>query len=214
VLAIEDEGGGIAPALLPRIFEPFFSTKGVGAGPVEGSGTGLGLAVVHGIVTRHHGTIEVESVLGRSATFRVILPLADRPTRATESQRPTPQIVARGLVLVVEDQDAVRALVRTLLTSEGFAVIEAVDGLAALELLRHRTDVDLVLSDIAMPRMTGVELLHETRRERPSLPIVLMGGVVDSNVAGVEVEVLHKPFGRDDLLRAVQAALESRSTTH
>ncbi|MBN8615953.1 MAG: response regulator [Deltaproteobacteria bacterium] len=210
VLAIEDEGGGIAPEHLPRIFEPFFSTKGLATGPSGGSGTGLGLAVVHGIVTRHHGAIEVESVPGRSATFRVLLPIAGRPTRATESQRPTPPMVARGLVLVVEDQDAVRSLVRTLLTSEGFAVLEAVDGLAALELLRHRADVDLVLSDIAMPRMTGVELVRETQRERPSLPVVLMGGVVDSNVAGIEVEVLHKPFGRDELLRVVSKALTER----
>ncbi len=203
VLAIEDEGDGIAPEHLPRIFEPFFTTKGVGGG------TGLGLAVVHGIVTRHHGAIEVDSIPGRSATFRVLLPLVEAMPTPRESQRPTPAVNAHGLVLVVEDQDSVRSLVRTLLTSEGFAVLEAIDGLAALEVLRARDDVDLVLSDIAMPRMTGVELLREAQRTRPTLPVVLMGGVVDSNVAGVESTVLHKPFGRDELLRAVQTAIDA-----
>jgi len=204
VLTVEDEGGGIAPELLPRIFEPFFSTKGVGRG------TGLGLAIAHGIVTRHGGTIEVDSAPGRSATFRVLLPLVDDASRVSEPPPPQLPTKGRGLVLVVEDQESVRALVRTLLTSDGFAVLEAADGLEAIGLLRTRGDVDLVLSDIAMPRMTGPELLAALTGELPEVPVILMGGVVDSNVAGLTVPVLHKPFGREELLAQVHAALSAR----
>jgi len=204
VLSVQDEGGGIALEHVPRLFEPFFSTKGVGGG------TGLGLAIAHGIVARHGGAIEIDNVPGRSATFRVLLPLASAAPRATEPPRPPPPIRSRGLVLVVEDQHRVRALVRTLLTDDGFSVLEAADGLDAIALLRTRTDVDLVLSDIAMPRMTGVELVEAMAAELPEIPMILMGGVVDSNVAGLSVPVLHKPFGREELLTQVHAVLADR----
>ncbi len=206
VLAVQDQGGGIAPELLPRIFEPFFSTKGVGRG------TGLGLAIAHGIVARHGGSIEVENAPGESATFRVLFPLVEDASRRTEPPPPDRPAHGRGLVLVVEDQPSVRALVRTLLTSDGFSVLEAADGLDAMELLRARADIDLVLSDIAMPRMTGPELLDAIATELPEIPVILMGGVVDSNVAGLTVPVLHKPFGREELLLQVHAVLGGRAS--
>jgi two-component system cell cycle sensor histidine kinase/response regulator CckA len=198
VLAVEDEGCGISDEVLPRIFEPFYTTKDVG------KGTGLGLATAYGIVTHAGGAIRVTTTPGRGTTFRVLLPLVSTP--ATSAPR-RPRPVACGCVLVVEDQPEVRRLVRLILEEERFEVVEAEDGADALRVLGGRPDVQLVLSDISMPKMTGRELTQRLARDRPELPVVLMGGVVDSNVAGLVARVLTKPFRREELVRAIDEAL-------
>jgi two-component system cell cycle sensor histidine kinase/response regulator CckA len=195
VLAVEDDGVGIPPAVLPRIFEPFFTTK------ASGVGSGLGLATAHGIVAQSGGAILVSSAVGKGTTMRVLLPFADAPLSA-----PARDGHARGTILLVEDQAMVRAAVRTQLESAGYEVIEAEHGTAALVVLGDRS-VDLVLSDISMPRMTGVELATELAASHPDVPILLMAGVVDSSAARLSLKVLPKPFTQAELWRAVSATI-------
>ncbi len=198
VLAVEDEGAGIPADVLPKIFEPFYTTKDVG------QGTGLGLATAHGIVAHAGGTIRVATALDRGSTFRVLLPLVAN-TEPIEAAR-RPRLVACGCILVVEDQPEVRRLVRLILEEERFEVIEAEDGVDALRKLAARPDVQFVLSDVSMPKMTGRELAQRLARDRPELPIVLMGGVIDSNVAGLAARTLTKPFRREELVKAIDEA--------
>ncbi len=201
VLTVEDNGSGIAPEVMPRIFEPFFTTKSLG------KGTGLGLATAHGIVTHAGGSIDVDSTVGKGTLVRVMLPLES--AAPVSAAPPLPLEPARGRVLVVEDQPQVRMLVRRQLESAGYQVFEAEHGLDALRVLGERSDVDLVLSDVSMPRMTGPDLARRLADERPALPVILMAGMVDSNVAGISTTLLYKPFLREDLLRAVGSALLS-----
>lgn len=201
-LEVRDHGVGMSPAVAQRVFEPFFSTK------PSGHGTGLGLASVWSIVEQSGGTVEVESALGEGTTFRIRLPLAEaRPAAHPHASPP------RGCVLVVEDQDPIRSLVRDALEAAGYAVIEARDGLEALDQLAHAGEVELVLSDVSMPRMTGLELLAAVRAGDGELPFLLMSGVADTALEGLTAPMLRKPFAEDELLSAVALTLTERATT-
>ncbi len=204
VLAVEDEGNGIPPDVLPHIFEPFYTTKS------PGRGTGLGLATAQGLITHAGGTIRAETTLGRGTTFRVLLPLV-RPLRSPTRRKP--RTTARCAILVVDDQADVRRLIRLVLEEERFEVLEAEDGAEALRTLGLRPDVRLVLCDLSMPAMSGPELMTRLARERSELPVVLMGGVVDSSAAGLSERVLTKPFRRNDLLAAIDHALAPPAKT-
>jgi PAS domain S-box-containing protein len=201
VISVEDEGVGIPAAALPHIFEPFYTTK------ADGQGTGLGLATVHGIVSAAGGAIRVTSSSERGTTMRVLLPLVPHTPK---SDRPAP-VPMRGALLLAEDQPDVRRLVRTILEQEGYEVVEAVDGLDALRWLDLRRDVRIVLSDVSMPKMTGRDLALKLAQTHPRLPVVLMGGVIDSNVAGLAARVLPKPFRREELVAALDDALAPRA---
>jgi PAS domain S-box-containing protein len=203
VLAVEDDGAGIPPDVLPHIFEPFYTTKEIG------NGTGLGLSTAHGIVTEAGGAIRVTTAPGRGTTFRVLLPLADVPDAVVDARRrPTS---SRGSVLVVEDQPEVRRLVRIMLEEASYDVSEAEDGADALRVLGARPDVRIVLSDLSMPKVSGRELAQRLARDRPDVRVVLMGGVVDSSAIGVGVAVLRKPFGREELLRTIEEAFRDET---
>jgi nitrogen-specific signal transduction histidine kinase len=206
-LAVTDTGPGIAPEVRPHLFEPFFTTK------EPGCGTGLGLASVYGIVEQCGGFIEVVSEPGSGATFRVLLPRTDqRPgPQAPESEGGPPAPGAGGRVLVVEDEGAVRLLVETLLRREGFDVITASSGLEALASLEAADlSVDLLLSDLMMPGLTGDDLAARVVAMRPGIQVLLMSGYPGDRLAQDGKRpgwpVLRKPFSREQLVSAVREA--------
>jgi two-component system cell cycle sensor histidine kinase/response regulator CckA len=205
-LAVADSGTGMAPETVERIFEPFFSTKGE-------RGTGMGLATVYGTVDQADGWIDVTSVIGQGTTFTVVLPVAgepaDDPAPARDLQRPT--------LLLVEDEPALRTLVVTMLEEEGYLILQAGNGLDAIALAeRHRGEIDLLLTDVVMPRMSGPELAQELRGLRPGLEVLFMSGYNDSRLVhrGVEesnVNLLVKPFSPDELVDKVSELIRGES---
>jgi two-component system cell cycle sensor histidine kinase/response regulator CckA len=196
-LAIADTGTGMAPETVERVFEPFFSTKGE-------RGTGMGLATVYGTVDQADGWIDVASAVGQGTTFTVVLPAAGEPAAAGPAQDPQ-----RPTLLLVEDEPALRTLVVTMLEEEGYLILQAGNGLDAITLAeRHRGDIDLLLTDVVMPRMSGPELAQKLRALRPGLEVLFMSGYNDSRLVhrGVEdanVNLLVKPFSPDDLVGKV-----------
>lgn len=208
-LTVSDTGQGIADEIKGKIFEPFFTTKGVGAG------TGLGLAVVYGIVTQCGGRINVESTVGVGTTFQLLLPLAacESPAIAVES----PQLSPRGgeTVLLVEDEDAVRKFVRIALEMQGYAVLEAACGAEALRYAEtYSGAIQLLISDVVMPEMGGRQLLDMLRRYRPDLRVLFMSGYTDDAVLlhGV-VEAtdafIQKPFTPCALTQKVRDVIDA-----
>jgi PAS domain S-box-containing protein len=208
-LAVIDSGEGIDPEHLPHIFEPFYTTKEVGMG------TGLGLATVEGIIGQSGGHIQVESTVGRGTTIRLLLPLTAEP-RATGSRPPVPRRAwSQGRILVVEDEDAVRTIVSRTLQSQGYEVLGAREGRQALELLGEVAGaIDLIIADVVMPGMGGVQLARELRKQYSDIPLVWMSGhpreteVRDDEVAARQV-FLHKPVAPDVLLGTVAETLGS-----
>ncbi len=205
LLTVSDDGPGFAPALAGRLFEPFFTTKPFG------EGTGMGLAVVHGIVTSHGGEVSAESS-PRGATFTLRLPRAGGPP-ATTSSHSTPPPRVRARILLVEDEPLlVRLLTRTL-TAAGHQVTTFASADEAWPWLADETHrVDLVLTDLTMPGMSGRELLRRTRALRPSVRGVLMSG--NAELGGHDAEpdpfvVLEKPFLTSELLDALDRVLAS-----
>jgi CheY-like chemotaxis protein len=202
-LSVSDSGDGIAPQHLPRIFEPFFTTK------ERGKGTGLGLASVYGIVKQSQGQIDVDSREGAGTTFRIRFP---RVHAAPSRNEPPPVEVVAGseLVVLVDDDAEVRAVLLAHLESAGYAVLAAGGGLEALDLLaRHRQNVRLLVSDVSMPAMSGIELARRTKLEFPALPILLISGYSEELQGDLQGQVrfLGKPFSRRSLLAEVRAAL-------
>ena len=208
VLSVSDTGTGIDDATRARIFEPFFTTK------EPGRGTGLGLAMVYGTVKRHHGAIAVDSELGRGTTFRIYLPATSQPEVVAQSEVPAPPAVhSGGHVLVVDDEPLIRFHVKRVLQRAGYSVVVAADGQNGLdELARERGRFDLVLLDMAMPRMAGPEMYWTARAAYPELRVVLMSGNGSSEdtrplLADGVIDIVEKPFLPRRLLEAVQVAM-------
>ena len=210
LLQVEDTGTGIEPGVVEHIFEPFFTTKS------EGRGTGLGLATVYGIVVQSGGAVVVDSEPGRGTRFDIWLPVSERPDAAREEGLADPaDLTGSECVLVVEDEDAVRSVIQRTLAGHGYRVEEASDGVEALEKLAVLNGtVDLVLSDMVMPRMGGEELMGEIRRLKPGLPMIVMTGYTDRDLdrrrlEAVGVGLLAKPFGPAALLGALRRRLDA-----
>ena len=207
-LRVRDNGIGIPLDVQGRIFEPFFTTK------PKGAGTGLGLSMVYGFVRQSGGAVSVTSAPGRGSTFSLLLPRIDDPTDRT----PTPRnLVAvergSGTVLIAEDERALRRLAATVLGQAGYRTLEASDGQQALDLFTvHANDIVMVVTDVVMPRMGGIELSKRLRQRHPDLPILFVTGYVDQSESlhdsAAGTPVLLKPFSPDALLRAVAAALQ------
>jgi signal transduction histidine kinase len=206
-LSVADTGHGIAPEVLPRLFEPFFTTK------PPGEGTGLGLAVVHGIVQQHHGWVECHSALGQGTRFDIYLPRHHAEVEAPRAEVPRPVAPpARATVLVAEDEDMVRSLAATILRREGFEVLQARDGLEAVEVfLRERSRIDVVLLDLTMPRRSGSEVLRQIREASPTVPVVLTTGFAETTPEELKPFGVHgfvpKPYRDRDLVAALRDAL-------
>ena len=210
-LRVSDTGCGIPPEILPRIFEPFFTTK------EPGKGTGLGLATVFGIVKQHGGCLQVASEPGRGTTFEVFLPaLAETAAAASATaSRPAPRGGTETLLLV-EDDSEVRALTRATLERHGYRVLEAPDGLAAIELWRqHCEAVALLLTDLVMPGgLNGRDLARRLRADRPQLKVIYTSGY-SAELAGRELNpgpgeaFLQKPSAPELLLETVRRCLDA-----
>ena len=209
LLAVTDTGHGMDEATRERVFEPFFTTRP--------DGTGLGLSTVYGVVKQSQGYVWVDSVPGRATTFRVYLPRVDAPAQAPAAPPEAgPAPAGTGTVLLVEDDPGVRALARDALEEAGFTVLAAPDGTAALRLAaRHGAGVDVLLTDVVMPGMSGPELARVLRLREPALEVVFMSGYPGHELVrrGTESEgarFLQKPVEPAALVRAVAAAAEAR----
>jgi CheY-like chemotaxis protein len=204
MLIVSDTGAGIPPEILPRIFEPFFTTKPVG------QGTGLGLSTTARIVSQHGGFVNVKSEPPRGTTFEIYLPAATiAPT--SEAERNLPSDFPRGhgeLILVADDEQAVREMIAFTLVEQGYRAVTAANGAEALALFDQQSGgVRLVLLDTDMPVMSGPETLAALRSRAPGLPVVLISGK-DEEISGAEnVSRLAKPFQLQELLQTVAAGL-------
>jgi signal transduction histidine kinase len=209
VLRIADTGHGMETETASRAFDPFFTTKDVG------KGTGLGLSIVYGIVQQTGGQIRLESEPGKGASFEISWPLVEPSAQAEVSENPGPE--PRGgseRILVVEDEGPVRHLVHRVLEGGGYRVVEASDAESALRIVNEGGDpIDLVLTDVVMPRMSGIELARRLEHERPELKVLFMSGHLDhpslregSLPAGSRL--LPKPFQPKDLGAMVRELLD------
>lgn len=212
-LAITDTGCGIPPEARPHIFEPFFTTK------EHGQGTGLGLAQCYGIVKQNNGHISFESEVDQGTTFTLHFPVEDGEAEVSgsSSDQPTP---ARGKfqsILVVEDDPTVRELTGELLEALGYRPVCAGNGVEGLELIDNaEQEIHLVLSDVAMPKMGGIELAIELNKRKPSIPVVLMSGYAPDPMGGGFSSAnlaawLQKPFSVDDLASTLAKVLSDSS---
>jgi two-component system, cell cycle sensor histidine kinase and response regulator CckA len=231
LVEVTDTGTGIAPDIMDKIFLPFFSTKEVG------KGTGLGLATVYGIIKQTGGFVYPESEVGKGTTFRIFLPrhvpvveeakaanipdvvdgvaaAAEEVVRLASRSPPPADDTGQGTILLVEDEKDLRGLNARGLTSRGYTVLQAGNGVEAIEVLeRHNGKIDLVVSDVVMPEMDGPSLLKELRRRRPDLKIIFVSGYAEEAFANNQPEGQHrflaKPFELKTLIATVKETMAS-----
>ena len=208
MIGVSDTGHGMDEATKARIFEPFFTTK------EPGKGTGLGLATVYGVVKQSEGFIWVESSVGDGTRFEIYLPQSSEPqTVETASPSATPVVTHRETVLVVEDEQAVRELACEFLKCAGYSVVTAENGLEALETAkRFGKSVQVVLTDIVMPKMRGPEMAKQLKSVLPDVKIVYMTGYLEQRDGSDEflqdAYFLQKPFTRESMVRGVAQAMK------
>ena len=209
LLKVTDTGHGMDAETLSHIFEPFFTTK------QPGKGTGLGLSTVHGIVSQSNGYIWVYSEPGNGTTFKIYLPATAKQPQLADARAPE-LTLARGsaTILLAEDDGPMRGLTRHLLEARGYRVLEAADGDQALTLAQatRKGDIDLLITDVVMPRLSGPGLVERLGASHPNLKIIYTSGYTDELLAhhgaiGPGIVFLEKPFTRESLLQAVQTAL-------
>ncbi len=212
-LEVTDTGEGMDEETKARIFEPFFTTKG------PGKGTGLGLATVYGIVRQSRGGIVVESERGKGSTFRILLPRVDALAETSESAPATVSLAARmEAILVVEDEEVVRHLVCEILRGHGYRVLSADGGAEAVRLLRAESGrIDLLISDVVMPAMSGAEVAKQVREVSPKARVLFVSGYSENDMAdqGLEelaFQVLQKPFTPAALAQKVREVLDAPPT--
>jgi two-component system, cell cycle sensor histidine kinase and response regulator CckA len=224
LVQVEDTGSGIASEIIDKIFDPFYTTKDVG------KGTGLGLSTVYGIVKQTGGFIYVESEVGKGTIFRIFLPRyvpgADEVEAPQLLETTAPAIVAagemhaaatdltgRGTILLVEDEEGLRALNARGLQSRGYTVIEAGNGIEALQEMEKRGgEVDIVVSDVVMPEMDGLALMRELKKRKPDIKIIFVSGYAedafDKNLPDqTQFNFLPKPFTLKQLVRVVKETM-------
>jgi two-component system, cell cycle sensor histidine kinase and response regulator CckA len=210
VLTVADTGCGIAPENKEHIFEPFFTTKEIG------KGTGLGLAMVYGIVRQHGGAIRVYSELGQGTTFRIYLPVVNRPVAAANLATRTSPLGGSETILIAEDDPMVRSLAVRVLKIAGYQPMTAADGAEAVTLFeQHSESIDLLLFDVVMPQLSGRDAYEKIKAIKPSIPAVFCSGY-DPETAQVgfvmqdNLKLIQKPFDPDVLLGAIREVLDAQ----
>lgn len=211
LVEVEDNGAGISPEVMEKIFEPFFTTKEVG------KGTGLGLSTVFGIVKQSGGFIFAESELGRGAVFRIFLPRyvpeeKEMPQKEADAPKAAADYTGQGVILLVEDEDAVRSIGARALKSRGFTVLEATTGLEALEIVEEADGkIDLIVSDVVMPEMDGPAMFAELRKRGVTAKVIFVSGYAEEafakNLPDGDFGFLPKPFSIKQLIETVKAHL-------
>ncbi len=208
-LTVKDTGPGIPPDRLERIFEPYYTTKN------KGEGTGLGLSVVHGIVTGYGGAITVDSEVGKGTTFKVLFPIIEKEEKA-ESIDNGPLPTGNECILFVDDESTIVDAGNQMLKSLGYEAVSITDSTSALELFKSRPDkYDLVVTDMTMPGMTGIELSKALRKIRSDIPLILCTGFIGqiekekAKSVGINA-LLMKPFAIKDLAGTIRKVLESK----
>ena len=210
LLSVSDTGCGMSEEVLARAFEPFFTTK------PSGQGTGLGLAAVHGVVTQSGGHVDVTSKAGMGTCVNLYLP-QEKMALDSISQRSKPPSPQNGseTILLVEDENAVRNIVRIVLTRYGYNVLEASNGNEALEIVRtYELPIQILLTDVVMPGMHGPEVAKEVVSKMPSIRVIFMSGYVDDaqtreGLADATASFIQKPFSSEDLAHKVRAVLDA-----
>jgi CheY-like chemotaxis protein len=208
MLEVRDTGIGMDEQIRPRIFDPFFTSK------EQGKGTGLGLSMVYGIVAQAKGRIQVDSAVGKGTVFRIFFPEA---AGEIESAPPSRSGTPRGVetVLLVEDEASVRALAETILGRLGYQVLAAHSGPHAVRIWEEkRGRIDVLLTDVIMPNMSGGDLAHKLRETSPGLKVLFMSGYTDDMIAshGVlagETQLIQKPFTAEALGRKLRDVLDA-----
>jgi len=214
VVEVSDTGTGMDSSLLEKIFEPFFTTKEMG------KGTGLGLSTVFGIVKQSGGFIDVDSEVGRGTIFRIYMPRhipeaheMPEEAKAETVKKPAADMTGQGTILLVEDEDPVRAVNSRALSARGYTVLEAASGVEAMQIIEARgSAVDLVVSDVVMPEMDGPTLLGELRKLYPDLKVIFVSGYAEDAFRrnlpdGEEFNFLPKPFSLRQLVETVKQVI-------
>ncbi|HVN48897.1 MAG TPA: PAS domain S-box protein, partial [Bacteroidota bacterium] len=210
-ISVEDTGLGMDDATRQRIFDPFFTTKGAG------KGTGLGLAVVYGIIQAHHGFIDVHSMLGSGTRFDIYLPIAGHEQQLPRSspEKSAEELRGSEMILIVEDEDFLLEVLRNILESHGYSVISARNGKEAIALYQqHQQDIDLVLTDMGLPLMTGRDEYLMLKKINPHVRVIIASGFFEPDVKtelaeeGVR-EFIQKPYRPEELLRMIRLVLDS-----
>ncbi|MBV8971532.1 MAG: response regulator, partial [Sphingomonadaceae bacterium] len=199
-LTVTDDGQGMDKATLERAVEPFFSTKGVG------KGTGLGLSMVHGLASQLGGALAIDSHPGHGTTVELWLPISDEQLVAADASGQHSGKGRSGTVLLVDDEELVRASTADMLSELGYTVVEAASGEEAIRIVRDGDRPDLLVTDHLMPGMTGVDLARVLRAEHPGLAALLVSGYADSAGVAADLPRLVKPFRKDDLAAALAQA--------
>ena len=208
-ISVADTGEGLDERTKERIFEPFFTTKDVG------KGTGLGLAVVYGIVSQHNGYIDVQSELGRGTTFKIYLPLTEKEIEEAEPSVSEP-VGGTETILVAEDDEIVRGLVKETLEGFGYRVIEAVDGDDAIaKFMEDKDEIQLLLFDVVMPKKSGKDAYENIKKIKPDVKIVFMSGytadiVHKKGIFEEKIPFLFKPVSPDEILRKTREVLDRK----
>ena len=206
-LTVTDTGTGMTPEVQARLFEPFFTTKEVG------KGTGLGLATVHGIVTRSGGSVGVDSEVGKGTSFKVYFPQADAAQMVVDAPPPARTGTGTETVLVVDDAQGLGELAKRLLERQGYTVLVAKSADEALRLFERTASVDVVLTDVVMPDASGPELAKQLVERRPALKVIYMSGyteetIVHHGVLNAGIAFVHKPFTAETLGRKIREVLD------
>jgi signal transduction histidine kinase/CheY-like chemotaxis protein len=210
-IEVADTGIGMSATIRQRVFEPFFTTKG------PGKGTGLGLALVTSIVESHNGIVGVESKLGTGTTFTVYLPALEHAAEATHQARQAIQDVPGGseTILLIEDEERLRELLRAMLVAKGYSVITAGDGKQGLEeFLAHQGEIAVVVSDLGLPMLGGVEVFERIRAKDPRAKVIVASGIIDEETKSEVRRVgathfIQKPYLPDEVLRKIREVIDT-----
>jgi signal transduction histidine kinase/CheY-like chemotaxis protein len=216
LVSVSDNGSGMPEEVQAHIFEPFFTTK------EEGKGTGLGLATCYGIVRQSGGHIEVYSKVGQGTTFKIYLPLAEKASSASSDHEEADSHLQKGTetVLLAEDELAVRSLIARLLRHQGYHVLEAANGVEALSLAREHSskEIHLLLTDVVMPQMGGIELAKQLNSLRPNTKILFVSGYtsdpfVKLSIPDQGIQFVQKPFNPTVLVRKVREVMDNHTSS-